>query len=158
VIEAGADNPGEVTDGVAPASRMAVATLALIGLLIATYTLAYKLGLIGTIVCGTGGCETVQNSPWAVQLGVPVPVLGVAGYGAMLVLALLGLQPSLVRARPVSVLLLVGGIIAFVFTAYLTYLEAYVIHAWCRWCLASAAVSVAMLLAVLPEAARLRRQ
>jgi uncharacterized membrane protein len=142
----------------APAvNRMIIAVAALVGVLIAAYTLMFKLGLVGTLACGTGGCETVQTSPWATQFGIPVPVLGLVGYGAMLVLAILGLQ-AFARARWVAALLLAGGVIAFAFSAYLTYLEAYRIHAWCRWCLGSAAAAVIMFLAVLPEVGRLRRR
>jgi uncharacterized membrane protein len=136
-------------------SRMVVAVAALIGLLIAIYTLMFKLGLVGSLACGTGGCETVQTSPWATQLGIPVPVWGVAGYGAMLVIALLGLQAK-AHARWVPVLLLLGGTFGLIFSGYLTYLEAYRIGAWCRWCLVSAAVATVMFLAVLPELRRLR--
>ncbi len=139
----------------APMNRMVIAVAALIGMLIAVYTLMFKLGLVGTLACGTGGCELVQTSKWATQLGIPVPVWGVAGYGAMLVLAILGLQ-AFVSAKWVSALLLLGGTFAFVFSAYLTYIEAYTIEAWCRWCIASAAVATVMFLAVLPEIGRLR--
>ena len=48
--------------------------------------------------------------------------------------------------------------IAFAFSAYLTVLEAVVIHAWCRWCLVSAAIATLIFLCSLPEAARLRRE
>ena len=69
-----------------PLNRMAVAILALIGLLISTYLLLYKLNVMKTLLCGTGACETVQSSPWADFIGVPVPAWGVAGY--LIILAL----------------------------------------------------------------------
>lgn len=140
----------------APLNRMIIAVLALIGLLISVYTLMYHLGLIGTILCGTGGCETVQNSPWARFLGVPVPVLGLVGYGALLVTAMLGIQPRFIADRRISILLIAAALTGLAFSAYLSYLEAFVIHAWCRWCIASAALTVLLLLAALPEIARMR--
>lgn len=130
---------------------------AVVGLLIAGYMSAYKLGWLGVLPCGTGGCETVQNSPWAVFLGVPVPFLGFIGYGIMLAAALLGLQPAFVADRRVAVVLLAGGVMGFGFSGYLTYLEVAVIHAWCRWCVGSAVVATLILLFTIPEALRLRR-
>jgi uncharacterized membrane protein len=119
--------------------------------MISVYTLMFKLGKIGTLACGTGACEIVQLSKWATQLGVPVPVWGVVGYGAMLVLALLSLQPRFAVNRTISMLMLGGATFALVFTIYLSYLEGNVIHAWCRWCLASAANVAVMFIATLRE-------
>jgi uncharacterized membrane protein len=141
-----------------PANRMIVAVLALIGVLIATYMQMYHMGLLGGILCGTGGCETVQTSPWAKFFGVPVPLLGLLGYGAMLALAMLGIQPRFAHDRRIAALLLAGGVIGFAFSMYLTYLEYYVIHAWCRWCIGSAVLATLLMLATLPELARLRRR
>jgi len=74
--------------------------------------------------------------------GVPVAFFGVVGYVALFVMALVGLQSSFLSKRSVSVLLAALATGGVLFTAYLTYLEAFVIHAWCRWCLGSAAVMV----------------
>jgi uncharacterized membrane protein len=139
-------------------NRMALAVLALIGILIAAYMSAYKLGLIGSIVCGTGGCNTVQNSPWASFAGVPVPFIGLGGYLLMFITALLGLQPSFEDDRRISIVLIAGATIGAVFSGYLTYLEAAVIHAWCRWCIASAVLAALIFLCALPEIPRLRAQ
>lgn len=137
-------------------NRMLIALLALLGVLLAGYMSAYKLGLFGTILCGTGGCETVQNSPWAVFLGVPVPFIGLIGYAGLLVLSLFGLQPRFAAARWLAALLLTGATIGLVFTAYLSYLELAVIHAWCRWCIGSAVIATVIFLAALPELRRVR--
>ena len=96
-------------------NRMGLALLALVGVLISAYMTAYKFGLLGTIVCGTGGCETVQNSPWAVFLGVPVPVIGLLGYGGLLVLSLAGIQPRFEDDRRIPALLLIGATIGLAF-------------------------------------------
>ncbi len=141
----------------APVNRMVIAFAALIGILISAYTLMFKLGMVGDSFCSTGGCETVQLSPWATQLGIPVPAWGLAGYGAMLIIALMGVQPKFASARWVSIVLILGASFAAVFTAYLTYLEANVIHAWCKWCLGSAANVAIMFAASMPELVSLRR-
>lgn len=137
-------------------NRMAIALFALVGVLISAYMTAYSFGMVGTIACGTGGCEVVQNSPWAVFLGVPVPIIGLIGYGLLLFTALLGLQPRFADDRRISLLLMAAASIGAAFSAYLTYLEASVIHAWCRWCIISAILAGLILLFTLPELGRLR--
>jgi uncharacterized membrane protein len=123
---------------------MLSAALALVGLLLSLYLWLYKIGALGALACGDGACEQVQLSPYAQILGIPVAFLGIVGYLAILVIAVLGIQPRFAAARwPTDVLLVLatGGV---AFSAYLTYLEAAVIHAWCRWCIGSAAIIVAL--------------
>ena len=118
--------------------RQAIALLALIGLLIALYLALHRVGAIGSLQCGSGGCETVQTSAYAVFLGVPVAFYGVAGYLALFLVSLVGLQTPLLERRGPTLLLAVMGGLGLAFTAYLTYIELFVIHAICRWCVASA--------------------
>jgi uncharacterized membrane protein len=146
-----------VTTASPPLNRMAIALLALVGVLISVYLTLHKFGVIGTLVCGEGSCDTVQASPWAVFIGVPVPLIGLLGYGVLLAIALLGLQPDRAASRPIALLLFVLADLAFVFTAYLTYLEAFVINAWCRWCIASAVLVTLIWIFSLPEVLKLRR-
>lgn len=125
-------------------SRMGMALLSLTGLFVSLYLYLYKIGKIGTLACGTGGCETVQLSPHARFLGIEVSLIGGLGYAALLLLALLALQPRYAgRSWPASLLaLLATG--AVLFTGYLTYLELFVIHAICRWCVVSAVLIAAI--------------
>ncbi|MHB1167707.1 MAG: vitamin K epoxide reductase family protein [Longimicrobiales bacterium] len=145
------------TEPAPPLNRMVVAVLALVGMLISTYMLLYHVGLIGTIACGTGGCQTVQNSPWANFLGVPVPLIGLLGYGMLFVTALLGTRGGGLEDRRVAAVLFLGGLIGLGFSLYLTYLEMYVINAWCRWCIGSTIVATLLFAAAIPEFARMRR-
>lgn len=138
-----------------PLNRMVLAVLSLLGLLVALYMLAYAMGFTGPVICGVGDCEAVQNSPYSRIGSFPVAGFGIVGYLAMLVLAFLGLQPSFVRSRLVAVGLLVGSIVGLAFSAYLTYLEAFVIRAWCQWCVLSAAIMLLAFLAALSELRRL---
>lgn len=138
----------------APVNRMGIALLSLVGLFISAYLLLHKLGVVGTLVCGTGSCGTVQASPWAVFLGVPVPAWGLAGYGAMFAVSLAGLQPGLAASRRVGLTLVGLGAGGFGFSAYLTGVEAFVIHAWCRWCVASAVVATLIFVCSLAELRR----
>ncbi len=125
-------------------SRQAIALLALVGLFVALYLWLHQIGVGGELKCGTGGCDTVQASPWAHQLGIPVSFYGVAGYAAILAVTIAGLQPSrLERRGPTRVIaaLATGGVL---FSAWLTYLELFVIHAICRWCVTSAVIMTAI--------------
>jgi len=135
---------------------MVIAVLSMAGLFVALYLLANKLGLTGPLVCGIGECATVQSSKWAEVGPIPVSAFGVAGYLALLVTSLFGLQPVGRSSRPVGGLLLALGAIALAFSAWLTYLEAFVIHAWCQWCVISAILVTCIFLAALPELKRLR--
>src|SRR5439155_342327 len=68
--------------------RQAIVVLALVGLLVATYLWLYKIGVIGVLQCGTGSCEAVQTSRYAVVFGVPVALVGVAGYAVLFAVGL----------------------------------------------------------------------
>jgi uncharacterized membrane protein len=120
---------------------MVAATLALVGLIVAAYLSLWKIGVIAALACGEGGgCNVVQSSPYAIFLGVPVAFYGLGGYGALLAVCLIGIQPRWAERRWPTVALAVLSGIGVVFSAYLTYLEAAVIHAWCRFCVVSALV------------------
>jgi uncharacterized membrane protein len=119
---------------------MGAAALSLVGVFVAAYLYLYKTGRIGSVMCGTGGCETVQFSEWSRFLGLEVSLIGLAGYAGLLVLSLATLQGPLARERwPVRLLALLSGI-GVAFAVYLTYLEVFVIHAICRWCVGSAVI------------------
>jgi len=154
IEEQGADDGAAAPSS---ANRMAMAVLSLVGVLIAGYMSLYKLGVIQTLACGTGACEIVQESPWANFLGVPVPFWGVAGYGVLLAGSLAGLQPERQGSRAIALILFGGATAAFLFSGYLSWIEATRILAWCRWCIGSAVVATLLFLAALPELARLRR-
>lgn len=114
--------------------RIATAGLALIGLGIAGYlTWVHYEGLQPFCVGGGGGCEKVQSSRWAELAGIPVAVLGLGGYAALL--GTLALPEDLGRSAAAFISLVGLG-----FSAWLTYVELAKIHAICQWCVASAII------------------
>lgn len=125
-------------------ARQAIALLALVGLFVSLYLWLHALGVGGPIKCGTGGCDTVQTSRWGVLLGLPVAFYGVAGYLVVFVVALLALRPAALPQRSWSVALAGLATIGFAFTLYLTYVELFLIHAICRWCVGSAVIMTAI--------------
>jgi uncharacterized membrane protein len=97
------------------------------------------------LVCAVGGCHTVQKSPYAELYGIPVAILGLGMFVAMLLLGLLRrLRPEVAETTTlvISGLALAGT----VFTVYLTYLELFVIDAVCQWCVLTALLTWALLL------------
>lgn len=137
---------------------MVAALLSLGGFFVSLYLWLWKLGIVGELACGAGGeCEVVQNSSYAVIFGLPVAACGVLGYSALFAVSLAGLQPRWRERRGPTVLLVALAATGAAFTAYLTYLEAFVIRAWCRWCLVSAAIITAVLIAALAGLRERRR-
>jgi len=132
--------------------RGVVLVLGLAGLAVAGY-LTYVHYAELEPLCGLGGdCERVQTSQWAEVAGIPVAVLGLAGY-ALIVASLL--VPGDLGRVACATLALAG----FGFSAYLTYREVFTIEAICTWCVASAvlmtALAVAACLRVVRGGARL---
>jgi uncharacterized membrane protein len=113
--------------------RRAIAVLALAGLAISAYLTWVHYADIEPVCTGISDCERVQNSDYAELAGIPVAVLGVVGYAAILV--------SLALRVEVTVLL---SYTAVGFSAYLTWAELFKIDAICQWCVASAVASVAI--------------
>jgi len=123
---------------------MLTALIALVGLFIALYLTLYKVGIIGTLACGTGTCETVQLSRWATFGGLPVAAWGMAYYVLVLALALAGIQDRWAASSALSLTIVVVTGWGVLFSAWLTYLELFVIRAICRWCVVSAVLAVVL--------------
>jgi uncharacterized membrane protein len=137
--------------------RMSAALLSLLGLFVSAYLYLYKIGRIGTLACGAGSCETVQQSQWSRFAGLDVALIGMVGYAGLLLLSLATLQPGLMARRwPTALLVWLAGV-GVAFTLYLTYLELFVIHAICRWCVGSAVIILAIFVTTLLEQRRLSR-
>lgn len=123
---------------------MAVALIALVGFFLALYLTLYKIGIMGELACAVGSCERVQSSRYALFAGLPVAAWGLGFYGLVFAIALAGLQPSYERARVIPRALVVLSAWGLLFSAWLTYLELFVIKGICLWCVISA-VLIALL-------------
>jgi uncharacterized membrane protein len=123
---------------------MLAALVALAGLFVATYLALYKLGVVGTMSCSVGSCETVQLSRWATLLGLPVAVWGVGYYALVFTLAFLGLHGRLAESRGLALGLMLLTAWGLIFSAWLTYLELFVINAICQWCVVSAVLAAVL--------------
>ena len=108
--------------------RAGVAVVALAGAAVAGY-LTYVHYQPDALICTAGGgCETVQDSSYAELVGIPVALLGLLAYLA--VLGLVAWDSELARTLAAAIALTAVG-----FAIYLVVLQAFVIDAWCVWCL-----------------------
>ena len=129
----------------APAPRdPIVGGLAVAGLAIALYLTITKLAGSTAAFCESGsGCDVLQASRWSTFLGVPTAAWGALLYAGLAALALTGLPP----ARWIWAFVLACAAVGF--SAYLTYVAAFVVRALCPWCLAVALIGVASLVALI---------
>jgi uncharacterized membrane protein len=122
--------------------RMILSALALGGVFLAAYLTMYKLGMIGALQCSVGECETVNLSRWATLGGLPVAAWGMGFYAAVFLVAFLGTTARFVDEAWISHVLLALTTWGVIFSSWLTYLELFVIHAICMWCVISAILTV----------------
>ena len=128
-----------------------MALVSLAGIFVGVYLTLYKFGVIGSLVCNVGSCEKVQSSKYSVFLGLPVAAWGIGFYLLMLVLSLASMQERYAESRGLSLAMFLVTGWGVLFTAWLNYLEAFVINAWCEWCLGSAAMVLVLFILALTE-------
>ena len=110
--------------------RVAAALAALAGIAVAGY-LTWAHYADAQIACLRGtGCETVQSSSYSEIAGLPVALLGLAAYTAVLGLVVWDTPTARLGATAIAVT-------GCIFSAYLLILQAFVIHAFCIWCVAN---------------------
>ncbi len=119
----------------------AAALVALVGLADSVYLTVHHFTAEPVPCSIISGCETVLTSPYAEIAGVPLAALGAAAYFAAFSLALLAAFGN----RFMWTLFGIQSIIMAAFTAWLIYLQAAVIGAFCQFCLLSALTSVTLL-------------
>jgi len=129
--------------------------ISLVGLALATYlSVTYLSG--ADLACGVdGGCGAVTTSEYSRFLGIPVALLGVGGYAALLLgsLAALGVEhpPAALRWGLAGI-----ACAGFAFSAYLTATQAFLIGSYCVYCLTSASLMTALTALTVSAAARSR--
>jgi len=110
---------------------------AIAGMAISIYMFIFKTFSIDAMCLGNGGCSTVNASPYSEIYGIPVAAVGFIGYLAIIISLILENYISFFEEN--GPLLEFGmGLVGVVYSAYLTYLEFYIIHALCPFCVASA--------------------
>jgi uncharacterized membrane protein len=114
---------------------LAIAFLAVAGMVVSAVSLQRHYARSATAFCDVGekfNCDIVNRSEYSTVMGIPVAGIGVAGYGVLLALA------TVYKSRAeTSTQLLAAAVVGLGFALYLTYVEGYVLGAWCILCLSS---------------------
>lgn len=116
------------------------AVVALLGLADAIYLTVQHVTGQSVRCTVVAGCSEVLSSPYAVVAGVPLALIGAAAYFSVFSLATLAAFGYRVAGTLLTPLLL----LMFLFSLWLIYLQAFVIHAFCQFCLLSAAITTAL--------------
>lgn len=126
--------------------RVLAIVLTILGVFVAGYMAWAEVTGNETVCVDTGSidCAAVQESAYATTLGIPVAVMGLFGYLAILGVLLLEDQVDILAAygRTLVVAMALFGVM---FQTYLTYIEAAVLEKWCQWCVASFVIITALL-------------
>jgi uncharacterized membrane protein len=121
---------------------LVIAILAVLGIALSSVSLDLHYRKSKTSFCDFGesfNCDLVNRSEFSTVAGIPVALIGVLGYMALLAFA------TFYRDKAETPgILLVGSLGGLGFALYLTYLEKYVLFAWCILCLSSLAVIFAI--------------
>jgi len=119
--------------------RKIIIGLAILGLLVSIYMTIYKVTNNEAMCIGSGGCSVVNASRYSEVNGIPVALIGVGGYAAILTLLFLELRPGFFQEN--GTMMLFGiSLVGFLFTLYLIVVEVFFIKAYCPFCLTSQAV------------------
>jgi uncharacterized membrane protein len=107
-----------------------------VGSLVSIYMTIYKFTSNAKMCLGSGDCSTVNTSRYSEVSGIPVAVIGTAGYAAILVMHALERRPGYFKNN--GRLLIFGmALTGFLFTLYLIYVEAILLKAFCPFCITS---------------------
>lgn len=127
----------------------AIALFGVIGIGVSSVSLYHHFGTSATNYCDFGqsfNCDVVNRSSYSTIFGIPVALIGILGYAALVLLA------TLFRSKGEAPgVLLTASIAGLGFALYLTYIEGFVLGVWCILCLSSLAtiVIITLLSAVL---------
>ena len=125
-----ADRPG--------ALYTVIALLAVAGIAVSSFSLYHHLSKSKTSFCNVAqsfDCDLVNRSPYSTFHKVPVALLGILGY-----LVILSLSTVYREKAETPLILSAGAVGGLGFALYLTYIEGFVLHAWCILCLSSLAL------------------
>jgi uncharacterized membrane protein len=114
---------------------------AFLGFLDAMYLAAsHYIGVIPPCYV-VGGCEQVTTSSYSLILGIPVALMGVLYYVGVLTATLLYVD----KKYPLAIKALQGmTVLGFLFSLWFTYVQGFIIEAWCSYCLFSAFTSTVL--------------
>lgn len=116
--------------------RQVTIGLAVLGLLVSIYMTIYKVTNNESMCIGSGGCSIVNASRYSEVNGIPVAMVGVAGYLSILAIFYLETRPGFFQENG-DMLLFGITLIGFLFTVWLVYVEVALLKAYCPFCITS---------------------
>ena len=129
--------------------------VALLGFADATYlTIEHYRNVIPPCTA-TGGCETVLTSSYSVIFGIPVSLLGSIYYLAILIGTFLYLESKhgsgTIRAHHSAILkwTFIATALGFGMSLWFVFLQLFVIHSICEYCMGSATTSTTLFIAAI---------
>jgi uncharacterized membrane protein len=115
-----------------------IAIFAVLGIAVSSVSLDHHFRKSKTSFCDFGqsfNCDIVNRSEYSTVAGVPVALMGILGYAALMAFA------TFYRAKAETPLILAAGSLAGLgFALYLTYVEKFILATWCILCLSSLAL------------------
>lgn len=119
-----------------------ISILALAGLAVSAYLLTVHWGWWSAVCLGVGDCEAVNTSRFSEFLGIPVALMGMGAYAAIIAASVAIRQniQTVWARRSVFIIAAIG----VAFSAYLTYIELFVLYEICPWCVISAILVTAI--------------
>jgi len=128
--------------------------LVVIGLLVSVYMTIFKITSNENMCIGSKDCSIVNASRYSEINNIPVAVIGVGGYAALLAVLWLERRQGFIKENGTMIFFALS-LIGFFFTLYLIFLEIVLIKAYCPFCITS---QVAMTLIFILSVIRLVRQ
>jgi vitamin-K-epoxide reductase (warfarin-sensitive) len=116
---------------------MVIALMAVLGIVVSSVSLDHHFRKSKTSYCDFGqsfNCDIVNRSEYSTIAGVPVAVIGILGYIALLAFATFYRE----KAETPGILL-AASLVGLAFALYLTYVEKFILGVWCILCLTSLA-------------------
>lgn len=110
--------------------------LALLGIAVSIYMTIYKLTDNNSMCLGSGDCSTVNASKYSEFYGIPVGLIGVAGYVGVFLMLYFEKKYKITRDNG-NLPFFAASLLGFAFTLYLVFIEIWVLDAICPFCLVS---------------------
>jgi uncharacterized membrane protein len=127
---------------------LVIVILSVIGIAVSIYLLTVHLGFWNAVCLGVGNCELVNTSRFSEFLGLPVALWGIGAYIGLLALSIAVMRKMFVPWAQRGLFAVAAMGVAF--SLYLTYIEVFVLHEICPWCVLSAIIvtTIAVLSAI----------
>jgi uncharacterized membrane protein len=115
-----------------------IIVLSIIGFIVASISMMHHFDLLSGNFCKIGqefDCDIVNKSTYSEIMEIPVALLGMIAYIFFFIAALLKIKnPS---DKSLTLFILIGAVVGFLFSLYLTGVEAFILEVWCMLCLIS---------------------